>query len=163
MLYKNMLEVKKITILIPLYNEAAVLTELMNRLESLILQTRFELDVLLVDDGSTDDTAIIIQRAIFEKDRFSAIFLSRNFGHAKALTAGLAHINEAIDAVFIIDGDLQDPPELLENFVTKMNDGFDVVYGVRNKRKEGYFKKLSYKYYYRLLKQFANIKNSVKR
>jgi polyisoprenyl-phosphate glycosyltransferase len=153
-----MAEIKKITILIPLYNEAAVFLELMNRLESLMLQTKLEIDVMFVDDGSTDDTAIIIQRAIFDKDKFSTIFLSRNFGHAKALTAGLANINEATDAVFIIDGDLQDPPELLENFAIKMGEGFDVVYGVRNKRKEGYFKKLSYKYYYRLLKQFANIK-----
>jgi polyisoprenyl-phosphate glycosyltransferase len=152
-----MVNIKKIIMLIPLYNEAAVLPELMNRLESLILKTHLEIDVMFVDDGSTDDTAIIMQRSIFEKDKFSAIFLSRNFGHEKALTAGLANISESADAVFIIDGDLQDPPELLENFVLKMNEGFDVVYGIRNKRKEGYFKKLSYKYYYRLLKQFANI------
>lgn len=152
-----MAEIKKITILIPLYNEAAVLPELMNRLETLMLQTKLEVDVMFVDDGSTDDTAIIIQRAIFDKEKFSTVFLARNFGHPKALTAGLANINEASEAVFIIDGDLQDPPELLESFVLKMNEGFDVVYGVRNKRKEGYFKKLCYKYYYRLLKQFANI------
>jgi polyisoprenyl-phosphate glycosyltransferase len=153
-----MFEIKKIAILIPLYNEAAVLPELMNRLEFLISQTKIEIDVMFVDDGSTDDTARILQSAIFEKEKFSAVFLSRNFGHAKALTAGLAYVGEANDAIFIIDGDLQDPPELLENFVIKMNEGFDVVYGIRNKRKEGYFKKLCYKYYYKLLRQFANIK-----
>jgi polyisoprenyl-phosphate glycosyltransferase len=152
-----MQEIKKVTILIPLFNEAAVFPELMQRLESLLSKTRYEVDILFVDDGSNDDTALIIQRAIFEKNKFSAIFLSRNFGHVKAITAGLANVDHDSDAVLIIDGDLQDPPELLDEFIAKMNEGFDVVYGIRNKRKEGFVKKLCYKYYYRLLKQFANI------
>jgi polyisoprenyl-phosphate glycosyltransferase len=150
-------EIKKITILIPLYNEEDVFPELMERLDSLLVQKKLEIDIMFIDDGSTDDTGLILERTIFDKDKFSALFLSRNFGHAKALTAGLANVDETSDAVFIIDGDLQDPPELLESFVLKLEEGFDVVYGVRNKRKEGFLKKLCYKYYYRILRNFANI------
>jgi len=113
--------------------------------------------VLFVDDGSTDITASLIYKNIEGRENYSAIFLSRNFGHAMAITSGLAHIKDSADAVFIMDGDLQDPPEMLPAFLSKMNEGFDVVYGIRKNRKEGFIKKLCYKIYYRLLKRFSNI------
>ncbi|MBC7867454.1 MAG: glycosyltransferase family 2 protein [Gloeobacteraceae cyanobacterium ES-bin-316] len=150
-------KVNSITILVPLYNEAAVLPELISRLQVLIDHTKIGINVLFVDDGSSDHTASILMEKTTGQEKFSAIFLSRNFGHSMALTAGLAHINDASDAVFIIDGDLQDPPELLPQFLEKMEEGFDVVYGVRTNRKEGFFKKACYKIYYRLLKRFSNI------
>ncbi|MBC7534202.1 MAG: glycosyltransferase family 2 protein [Ferruginibacter sp.] len=150
--------IKSITILVPVFNEAASLPELFARLDRLIAQPGADSNVVIVEDGSTDETAFLVEQAITGKERYSAIFLSRNFGHAMALTAGLSHISESSDAVFIIDGDLQDPPELLQQFVEKMNDGYDVVYGIRRKRKEGFFKKMCYKLYYRLLKKFSNIK-----
>lgn len=153
-----MSKVKNITILIPLYNEAAVLPELFTRLELLVKGSAGSTSVLFVDDGSTDNTAAAIDGICKEKENYSAIFLSRNFGHAMALTAGLAHINDAADAVFIIDADLQDPPEMLPQFLEKMNEGNDVVYGIRRKRKGNYFKKVCYRLYYRLLKRFSNIK-----
>jgi polyisoprenyl-phosphate glycosyltransferase len=152
-----MTELKKITILVPLYNEEAVLPSLMSRLTNLINTSNVDIEVLLIDDGSLDNTAIAIENCILNEDKFSAIFLSRNFGHAMALTAGLAHIGDTADAVFIIDGDLQDPPELLEHFVSKMKEGNDVVYGIRKNRKETLLKKYCYKLYYRLLKRFSNI------
>ncbi len=153
-----MSKVKNITILAPLYNEATVWPELFARLEAMVKETGLRLNVLLVDDGSTDNTASLIDESIAGKDNYSAIFLSRNFGHSMALTAGLAHISNSADAVFIIDGDLQDPPELLGRFLEKMNEGYDVVYGIRKNRKEGFVKKACYKLYYRLLKRFSNIK-----
>jgi dolichol-phosphate mannosyltransferase len=110
-----------------------------------------------VDDGSTDNTAALLDEITKGKENYSAIFLSRNFGHAMALTAGLAHISNTSDAVFIIDGDLQDPPEMLSSFMDKMNEGFDVVYGIRTNRKENYLKKICYRLYYRMLKRFSNI------
>jgi polyisoprenyl-phosphate glycosyltransferase len=152
-----MQEVKKITVLVPLYNEVQVLPELIKRLDDLMVSTNFIVNVLFVEDGSTDETAQLLIRSIFGKTNYSAIFLSRNFGHAMALTAGLSNIEADTDAVFIIDGDLQDPPELLEQFLLKMNEGNDVVYGIRKKRKETFFKKFMYKFYYRFLKQFSNI------
>ena len=153
-----MSKVKNITILIPLYNEAAVLPELFARLEILTKQPGQDMSILFVDDGSTDNTAGLIGEIIKGRDNYSAIFLSRNFGHVMALSAGLANIHNASDAVFIIDADLQDPPEMLQQFLTKMNEGYDVVYGIRRNRKENYLKKICYKLYYRLLKRFSNIK-----
>ena len=153
-----MSKVKNITILIPLYNEATVLPELFARLEILTKQPGQDMSILFVDDGSTDNTAGLIGEIIKGRDNYSAIFLSRNFGHVMALSAGLANIHNASDAVFIIDADLQDPPEMLQQFLTKMNEGYDVVYGIRRNRKENYLKKICYKLYYRLLKRFSNIK-----
>lgn len=153
-----MSKVKNITILIPLYNEAAVLPVLTERLDKLLQSPGLDINILFVDDGSQDETVSMIGSITAGRDKYSAIFLSRNFGHAMALTAGLANITDETDAVFIIDGDLQDPPELLLEFITKMNEGYDVVYGIRRNRKEGYLKKLCYRLYYRLLKRFSNIR-----
>ena len=153
-----MTKVKNITILIPLYNEAIVLPGLSARLETLIKGTGVDISVLFVDDGSTDNTAAIINEISRGKENYSAIFLSRNFGHAMALTAGLAQVNNTSDAIFIIDADLQDPPEMLPQFLAKMNEGYDVVYGIRNNRKGNFIKTICYKLYYRLLKRFSNIK-----
>ena len=150
--------IRYITILIPLYNEEQGIVKIIDRLDKLMASSEAQIDVLLVDDGSTDRTAGLIEDCIAGKQNYSALFLSRNFGHAQALTAGLqeAAITGA-DAVFIIDGDLQDPPELLPLFLEKMKEGYDVVYGVRKNRKEGYFKRTCYRIYYRLQKRFANI------
>ena len=153
-----MSQVKTVTILVPLFNEALVLSELFSRLEILVKQQAVYTNVLFVDDGSTDATANGILKLIKDKEDYSAIFLSRNFGHVMALSAGLSHINDTAEAVFIIDGDLQDPPELLQAFLAKMEEGYDVVYGIRTNRKEGFLKKMCYKLYYRLLERFSNIK-----
>jgi dolichol-phosphate mannosyltransferase len=152
-----MQNVQNITILIPLYNEYEVLPLLMDRLDQLINNSSFNIDVLFVDDGSSDQSAAFISKSISNKDNYSVLFLSRNFGHSMAITAGFRNISENCEAVFLMDADLQDPPELLPSFVEKMNEGYEVVYGIRKKRKEGLLKKLCYKIYYRLLKKFSNI------
>jgi dolichol-phosphate mannosyltransferase len=151
-------KLNNILILVPLYNEALVLPELFDRLEKLASNNAVNTSVLLIDDGSTDCTAQLLHDNISGKQNYSAIFLSRNFGHAMAITAGLANVPSSMDAVFIMDGDLQDPPELLPNFIAKMESGYDVVYGIRQNRKEGLLKNICYKMYYRLLKRFSNIK-----
>ena len=150
--------VKNVTILVPVYNEEEVIEQLFVRLDRVSASAEININVLLVDDGSNDNTPLIIQNLISGRENYSALFLSRNFGHPIALTAGLTEIGDTANAVFIIDGDLQDPPELLNAFLQKMNEGYDVVYGIRKKRKESIFKKWSYKFYYRLLKRFSNIK-----
>ena len=142
-----------ISIIIPTYNRAHLIIE---TLDSIVVQTYTNWECIVVDDGSTDQTADILHQLIQDKEDCSAIFLSRNFGHVMALSAGLAEIKDSTDAVFIIDGDLQDPPELLNRFVDSMNEGNDVVYGIRTNRKEGFLKKICYKLYYRLLKKFSH-------
>lgn len=153
--------IQKVTILIPLYNETEVFSQLVDRIQLVIAQTNsaqnIHVNLLFVDDGSTDDTSFKIEDYILGNDNCSAIFLSRNFGHSMAITAGLTEISAGADAVFILDGDLQDPPELLAVFLNKMREGYDVVYGIRKKRKEIFLKRCCYFLYYRLLKRFSSI------
>ncbi len=153
-----MKQLNSISILIPLYNEADVLPALIKRLDVLMANNDMALDVVLVDDGSTDHTPSIISDTLTGRNNYSAIFLSRNFGHAMALSAGLAFIADSADAVFIMDADLQDPPELLPAFLEKMQEGNDVVYGIRKDRKEGFPKRFFYKLFYRLQNRFSNIR-----
>lgn len=144
----------QINILVPLYNEEEVFDRLVKRLQALIQKSSLRIKVLLVDDGSLDNTPTLMRKIALADDRFSAIFLSRNFGHQLALTAGLNYV-DATEGVLIIDGDLQDPPELLEDFYPYLKKGFEVVYAVRKKRKEIFFKKWAYKLFYLLLKRIS--------
>ncbi len=144
----------QINILVPLYNEEKVFPELVERLKKVIETTRLEISVILVDDGSSDLTPRLMENLSIQDDRFHSVFLSRNFGHQICLTAGLNEV-DAKEAVFIIDGDLQDPPELLDQFYQELKEGHDVVYGLRRNRKENIFKRLSYKAFYMLMKKIS--------
>lgn len=157
-LHFGMNKLSQVFVIIPLYNEEAILPELFTRLDSLITNSHEYISVLFIDDGSSDNTGQLISQHINGKKSYSALFLSRNFGHAAAITAGMSAMPASADAVLVLDGDLQDPPELLPRFIEKMNEGYDVVYGIRKNRKEGFLKKLSYKTYYRLIKRSSNIK-----
>lgn len=153
-----MTSIQHITILVPLYNEELVIIQLIERLDNLINHSSEKINVLFIDDGSKDHTAMLLEKNIEGKANYSALFLSRNFGHAQALTAGFQEaVNIGADALFIIDGDLQDPPELLPSFLQKLREGYDVVYGIRKNRKEGFLKTICYKIYYRLQQRFVSI------
>lgn len=91
-----------------------------------------------------------------QNKRYTCVFLSRNHGHQLALTAGLS-VARATKAVLILDGDLQDPPELIHSFIDKLNEGYDVIYGVRKNRKESYLKRIAYWSYYRIMNGIAQI------
>jgi len=112
-------------------------------------------EFVLVDDGSKDDTLTIAEEIAARDRHVKIVSLSRNFGHQPAVTAGLEYCRG--DVVAIIDADLQDPPEELPRFFQKCRQGFDVVYGVRTKRKEGIFKRASYALFYRLLASLSSI------
>jgi glycosyltransferase involved in cell wall biosynthesis len=140
---------KMITVIIPCYNEEEVLEALRSRLSAACNLWKYDWEVLAVDDGSKDATWGILRRFQSEDPRWKAISFSRNFGHQAAVSAGLCHAGG--DAVFIIDADLQDPPEELHRFIAKWEEGFDVVYGVRQKRKEGIIKRFCYWAFYRLM------------
>lgn len=146
----------KINLIVPLYNEQAVFESLIERLSALIKNTPLGIEVILVDDGSKDNTPLLMRQLSLTDKHFTSVFLSRNFGHQLALTAGLQYVN-ATDAIMVIDGDLQDPPELLAEFYTYYQKGYDIVYAVRQKRKEGVLKRLAYKWFYKFLKSVSYI------
>lgn len=146
-----------LSVVAPCFNEEDGLEEFYLRMKSSVRDAGINsYEVILIDDGSKDRTWDII-RLISQRDKHvRGIKLSRNFGHQAALTAGL---NEAIgEHIFIIDSDLQDPPELLEPMLIKMKSGFDVVYGQRKRRSgETLFKLASAKIFYRFLSIMADV------
>lgn len=144
-----------ISIIVPLYNEEMVFEKLINRLTNVINDTKFKCDIILISDGCTDGTNILIEEVCKKDSRFIGLFLSRNFGHQLAISAGMS-ISTSKKGVMIIDGDLQDPPELINDFYSLLLAGNDVIYAVRKNRKEGFLKKISYKLYYRLQSKITN-------
>lgn len=114
------------------------------------------IEIVLIDDGSRDNTAELMQALALSDERYHCVFLARNHGHQLALTAGLAHAR-GTEGVMVIDGDLQDPPELLKGFYPYLKQGNDVVYAVRKKRKEGVLKRSAYFLFYRILKSISYI------
>jgi polyisoprenyl-phosphate glycosyltransferase len=144
-----------ISIVIPAFNEADGVRSLHRRLVACAGTWKENYEIILVDDGSTDDTLATLEEIAQGDPNFKVISLSRHFGHQPAVTAGLEHARG--DVVAILDADLQDPPEELHRFFQKCREGFDVVYAIRTKRKEGIFKRACYKVYYRLLASLANI------
>lgn len=114
------------------------------------------MEVVMVDDGSLDNTAQLMQLNALQDERYHCVFLSRNFGHQLAFTAGLS-VARGTEAVMCIDGDLQDPPELFHDFYKLLKEGNDVVYAVRKNRKENALKRFAYHSYYRLVKGISNV------
>lgn len=147
----------EVSIVIPLYNEEEVFSELIDRLKNLIDSFHKKIEVILVDDGSADNTPQLMRDLALKDERFQSIILSRNFGHQIALSAGLKQTT-ATEAVFIIDADLQDPPELLGQFYQLYEEGYDVVYAIRKNRKEGFFKKLAYATFYRIMDKISYVR-----
>ena len=146
----------QISIVAPLYNEAETFPHLVERLNALMDSLSLTIEVVLIDDGSRDATPTLMRQLALLDARYHCLFLSRNHGHQLALTAGIAAAR-ATEALFVIDGDLQDPPELLPDFYAEMQNGYDVVYAVRRKRKENVLKKAAYFLFYRLLKSISYV------
>lgn len=149
-------ELPHISIVAPLYNESASLPLLVERLNVLMDSMDIRIEVVLIDDGSKDDTPYQMKQLALADPRYHCIFLSRNHGHQLALSAGISRAL-GTEALFIIDGDLQDPPELLPEFYNLLKQGNDVIYAVRKKRKEGIIKRAGYYAFYRLLKAISYI------
>jgi glycosyltransferase involved in cell wall biosynthesis len=146
----------QINIIVPLFNEEKVFPILESRITKLLNDSSLSISVILVDDGSKDNTPFLIHKLINKDKRFCGVILSRNFGHQIALTAAMIKV-DASEAVMIIDGDLQDPPELLPDMYKLLGEGYDVVYAVREKRKESFVKVFFYKTFYRILKRISSI------
>lgn len=144
-----------ISIIVPLYNEEAVFEQLIQRLTGVINNTPFSCEVILVNDGSSDQTDVLVKQTCYQDSRFTGVLLSRNHGHQLAVSAGLTYVRGKKGAM-IIDGDLQDPPELITDFFALLEKGYDVIYAVRKHRKESFFKKLAYSSYYRFQKKISS-------
>ncbi|MEQ8909968.1 MAG: glycosyltransferase family 2 protein [Vicingaceae bacterium] len=142
--------------IIPIHNEVEVFNQLIDRLMMLDSKIEGICEFILIDDGSTDGSDQLIENVSLNNPLFKAIFLTRNFGHQKALSAGLDNVEG--EYIMMVDADLQDPPEMFFEFYAKMKEGYDVVYGIRKKRKEGFLKRLAYKGYYQLLNRISNFK-----
>ncbi len=144
-----------ISIVIPIYNEEENLQNLYTRLTNSAPSWKEDYEIVLIDDGSRD-SSLTMMRVMAEKDsHIRVIKLSRNFGHQPAISAGIQEAKG--DAIIIMDGDLQDPPEELHRFLDKWREGYEVVYAVRTKRKEGFFKKLAYSSFYRIMAAISDI------
>lgn len=148
---------KKITILIPCYNEEKSIGILYKRLKSLIDSiSDYQFEVLLIDDGSKDNTLAELRKLHMQDSHVSFLSLSRNFGKENAMLAGLDFADG--DAVILMDADLQDPPELIPQMIEEWEKGYDDVYARRRSRAgETWFKKVSAHWYYRILQKFADI------
>lgn len=144
-----------LSIVIPIYNESEILQLLYDRLVSASELWEEDYEIILVDDGSSDNSLEIMQGFVSQNAHFKILKLSRNFGHQPAISAGIKYAKG--DAVIVMDGDLQDPPEELPHFLKKWREGYHVVYAIRTKRKEGLFKRIAYKLFYRFLARVSNI------
>ena len=147
----------KLSVVVPCYNEELVIRELHRRVTTVCCSLVGDsYEVLLVNDGSRDQTWAIVQMLAHSDDRVVAVDLSRNHGHQLALSAGLSLARGG--RILVIDADLQDPPELLADMMQLMDDGADVVYGQRIERDgETWFKKISARTFYRLLLRLTDV------
>ena len=146
----------RLSIAVPLHNEESVLPELLRRLGAVLdAVPGGPHEIVMVDDGSTDRTAELLKKAAADDGRVVAVLLSRNFGHQAALTAALDHVTG--DATVVMDGDLQDRPEAIPQFLALHAQGYDVVYAKRILRKEPWWLRLCYYTFYRLLARLSDI------
>lgn len=140
---------------VPVYNEQENIKVLWQRLNSAVQPIGRDYEVVFVDDGSRDATPDLLHELHREHRQAVVVRLSRNFGHQAAVCAGLEHARGR--AVVVIDGDLQDPPELIPELIRLWHEGNDVVYAVRRDRQEGLGKRLAYRAFYRLLKVISDV------
>ena len=151
-----MTDVPDYSIVVPVYDEQEALPELYERLRWLLERLDGDAEVILVDDGSRDDSYALMLDLNRRDPRFKLLQLSRNFGHQVAITAGLDFA--AGRAVIVMDADLQDPPETVLAMAERWREGFDVVYGVRRERRgETRFKRTTAAVFYRLLQRLADV------
>ena len=148
--------VRDLSIIIPSFNEEQNINELYER----IVKTLFEIkiddyEIIFIENGSTDNSLSILKNLNTLNKNVKIVSFSRNFGYQNAILAGLDFSKK--NHACILDGDLQDPPETIKDFVLKINEGFDVVYGIRKKREATLFKKINYKLFYFIYQKLSEI------
>jgi polyisoprenyl-phosphate glycosyltransferase len=145
-----------LSIVIPVFNEEAVLPVLLRRLDLLLARLEEPAEAIFVDDGSSDASPLVLQDLARRDPRFRYIGLSRNFGHQVAITAGMDEAQG--NAIIVMDADLQDPPEIVEQLIAKWKEGYDVVHARRLSRAgESQFKRATAHVFYRLLGSMSSV------
>jgi dolichol-phosphate mannosyltransferase len=144
------------SVVIPIFNEEETIPELWKYLDRVIQQMENSFEVIFVDDGSSDNSLNLLKHLSSEHSCVKVLQLSRNFGHQCALAAGIDHASG--DAVVLMDGDLQDTPDTIPRFIDVWQQGYDVVYAVRKKRKENAVKRFCFWLFYRLIQGTSGIK-----
>jgi len=144
------------SIIAPIFNETGNIRELYRRLSEVMDSTGEDWEMIMVDDGSTDDSAELIRQYAEKDPRIKPVIFARNFGHQIAVTAGLDYSRGK--AVVIIDSDLQDPPEVILDLIEKWKEGYQVVYAVRSEREgESWFKLFTASLFYRLISIITDV------
>ena len=144
------------SVVIPVYNEEPVIKESYKRLTGVMQQTKEAYELIFINDGSRDLSAEILSELCENDSCVKYINFSRNFGHQPAITAGMDYASG--EAIIIIDADLQDPPEVILEMIKEWKNGYQVLYGKRIKRRgETFFKKLTAKLFYRLLRSLTSV------
>lgn len=146
---------KKVGVIAPVYNEEGIIEELMHRVSKSVESLPYNFEFIFVDDGSTDNTLNLLLGIQKKECRLKIIKLSRNWGYQNAFNAGLDYVDA--DAAILMDGDLEDPPELIKLFLGKWEEGFDIVFAVKEKRHETKFKRLLFSLFYSLMERFSNV------
>ena len=147
-----------ISLVIPVFNEEELIYHLFDRVKNALSNIEVDFEVILVDDGSIDRTLDKIKQCHQQDGRFKVLTLSRNFGHQAAYTAGLNYAKG--EYIAMMDGDLQDPPELIKDMYIKLsNEDVDIVYGKRTERKERFAKRMLIQFFHLVFKNFSNLQN----
>ena len=147
---------KKISAVIACYKDAEAIPEMHERLTKVLTATKYDYEIIFVNDGSPDNSEIILDKICNEDKKVTAIFHSRNFGTDNAFSSGMVQSNG--DAVILLDGDLQDPPELIPSFISKWEEGHEVVYGVKKEREGPKIMNFFYKLFYIIFNKISYIK-----
>jgi glycosyltransferase involved in cell wall biosynthesis len=144
-----------LSVVIPVCEEENNLPILYERLTRVLEENEPSYEIVFIDDGSRDGSILVLQDLVERDRRVTVVELARNFGHQVAISAGLDYARG--QAVIMMDADLQDPPEVLPQFIDKWREGHEVVYAIRAHRQEGPLKRLAYAAFYRVLQKIADI------
>lgn len=147
---------KKISAIIACYKDEQAVPNMYQRLTDVFTKIRVDYEIIFVNDGSPDNAERVLNELVEKDGHVIAVHHSRNFGSQMAFTSGMDIATG--DAIVFLDGDLQDPPELIEAFYQKWQEGYDVVYGVRTKREAPLLMQIAYKLFYRIFHKMSYIR-----
>ena len=146
---------KKISAIIACYKDEKAIPIMHNRLTKVFQKIKTDYEIIFINDGSPDNSELILKKIVDKDSHTIAVNHSRNFSSQMAFTSGMDIATG--DAIVFLDGDLQDPPEMIEKFYKKWIEGYDIVYGIRNKREAPLLMQYAYKIFYRIFHKISYI------